>query len=185
MDFLCGGNTSKGRWWFGTTDDFNEREGSTSSDNELDDIEGPHSNEIDLSESEEVQVVEETQVPFNGTQLPSQPIPISTPNIKQQAQPSGLKRKFKNISRHRSSGIEVENNLSKMIELQKQQIEITKELVDSKKGVPTEMKECMDKIMNLPGVTSDLCVAGAEAIKKKENRHVVNICLTVKCYYHG
>ena len=62
-----------------------------------------------------------------------------------------------------------------MIELQKQRIEITKELVDSKKGVPTEMKECMDKIMNLPGVTSDLCVAGAEAIKKKDNRHVVNM----------
>ncbi|XP_020273459.1 uncharacterized protein LOC109848399 [Asparagus officinalis] len=68
MDFLCGGNTPKGRWWFGTTDDFNEREGSTSSDNKLDDTEGPHNNEIDLSDSEDVQEVEETQVPFNGTQ---------------------------------------------------------------------------------------------------------------------
>ncbi|XP_020269894.1 uncharacterized protein LOC109845105 [Asparagus officinalis] len=174
MDFLCGGNTSKGCWWFGTTDDFNEREGSTSSDNELEDTEESHNNEIDFSDSEEVQEVEETQVPFNGTQPPSQPIPISTPSIKCHAQPSGLKRKFKNISRRRVSSIEVENNLSKMIELQKQRVEITKELVDYKKGVPTEMKECMDKIMNLSGVTSDLCVAGAEAIKK-ENMHVVNM----------
>ncbi|XP_020260664.1 uncharacterized protein LOC109836997 [Asparagus officinalis] len=92
MNFLCGGNTSKGRWWFGTTDDFNEREGSTSLENELEDTDGPHNNEIDLSDSEEVQEVEETQVPFNGTQPPPQPIPSSTPIIKHHAQPSGLKR---------------------------------------------------------------------------------------------